>query len=627
MDKRKFNILLLEDNLTDAELVEHLLKKTGINFEIKRVDTAADFIKQIHEFKPDLILSDYSLPVFDGLEALKIAKKTIPEVPYVFVSGHIGEDRAIEALRVGASDYVLKDKINKLVPTVTRVLEDIVSREKIKNAEKALKESEKSFRGLFNSITDAIYILDESGIFLDVNPGVTKMYGYEKDELLGQSPAMLSAEGRNNLDEINKKINLAFNGESQSFEFWGKRKNGEIFPKDVVVSPGNYFGQAVVIAIARDISGRKLSENKIKKSEKQYKELVENINEVVFRLSTGGVIKYLSPIAEHLFEATIEELFNSRFINFVHPDDADKALKDFQIVLTGKSVISNLRTISKSGKIRWIRASSKPIINGSGVEGIQGIITDITKQKRAEEELIEAKEKAEESDRLKSEFLAQMSHEIRTPLNVILSYNSYLREEILPQISNKYEKIFDSMDSAGKRLLRTIDLIINMSMVQTGRISISLVECDVEPLLKSIIAEFRSVATQKNLLLKFTNNTGKVKIVIDDYLFSQIIQNLVDNAIKYTNEGTVELITFIKDDIFFISVKDTGIGISDEYLPSIFEPFSQEESGYSRPYEGNGLGLALVNNYVNILKGDIEVESKKGQGTTFTISFKNYLSA
>ena len=241
--------------------------------------------------------------------------------------------------------------------------------------------------------------------------------------------------------------------------------------------------------------------------------------------------------------------------------------------------------------------------------------------------MVKAKERAEESDRLKSVFLAQVSHEVRTPLNVVLNYNSIISETIEEKLPGELDSELKAVDNGGKRLLRTIDLILNMSLIQTGNYKVNLEKIDLNDLLKRLINEFNSLAKEKNLQLIFDPGESGSFIFGDEYTLAQTFQNLIDNAIKYTEQGKVEVKIYNNDNngMINVDIKDTGIGISEEYIPNLFKPFSQEEEGYSRKFEGNGLGLALTRKYIELNNADIKVKSIKGKGTTFTVELNKYV--
>jgi len=254
---------------------------------------------------------------------------------------------------------------------------------------------------------------------------------------------------------------------------------------------------------------------------------------------------------------------------------------------------------------------------------ILAIVRDVTEKIIAEGELIKAKEVAERSDRLKSEFLAHMSHEIRTPVNTILNYTSLMEEELIDKLSSELKDGFKVIRDGGMRLIRTIDLILNMSQMQTGTYSPNYQYIDIDrQVLQRIITEFSYRAKRHNLELTYKVSCDSSVIYADDYTIGQIFANLIDNAIKYTKEGKIEVSLYNSGKKLVAEIADTGIGISSEYLPNLFAPFTQEEMGYTRRFDGTGLGLALVKKYVEINNAEIFVESEKGVGSKFILKFR-----
>ncbi|MBI9073443.1 MAG: GAF domain-containing sensor histidine kinase [Melioribacteraceae bacterium] len=240
-------------------------------------------------------------------------------------------------------------------------------------------------------------------------------------------------------------------------------------------------------------------------------------------------------------------------------------------------------------------------------------------------ELLLAKKAAEKSDKLKSEFLAQMSHEIRTPINSILSFSNLLRDEFEDKVDDDLATCFNIITRSGERIIRTTDLILNMSEMQIGSYESNFSDIDVfSEILQPVYIEHKKSAKLKNLEFKLRSLTTNTIRKLDSYTVKHIFSNLINNAIKFTNEGRVTVLILDDDkDKLVVKVKDTGIGISDKYLPNLFEPFSQEEQGYTRKFDGNGLGLALVKEYCRLNNAIIIVESTKGQGSTFTVTFCN----
>ena len=216
-----------------------------------------------------------------------------------------------------------------------------------------------------------------------------------------------------------------------------------------------------------------------------------------------------------------------------------------------------------------------------------------------------------------------MSHEIRTPINAILSFSSLIRGDLEGSVSDDLTDSFDLIERGGKRLIRTIDLILNVAQLQTGKYKVDLVEVDLEEdIILPLFSQFEKIASANGLKLQFKNNVEYSKIVCDYYSINQLFINLIDNAIKYTLEGSVEIqINRSMKENLVVDIIDTGIGISQEYLDKIFEIFTQEESGYSRKFEGTGLGLSLVKQYAKLNNAEVVVESKKGKGSKFSVIF------
>ncbi len=248
---------------------------------------------------------------------------------------------------------------------------------------------------------------------------------------------------------------------------------------------------------------------------------------------------------------------------------------------------------------------------------------DITKRKKAEEDLIAAKEKAEESDRLKTAFLHNVSHEIRTPMNAIIGFSSLLNEPDLSE-EDRHQYI-DIIFQSGGQLLSIINDIVDIANVESGQAKVNLTEFNLNSTLKSLNEQFSINGKQNNVTinLKTTLTDDDSIIVTDNTKLIQILSNLINNAIKFTKNGRIDFGYVLKDNALEFSVKDTGIGIPPEYHSRIFDRFYQVDSAVSRKYSGTGLGLSICKGYVELLGGTIRVESESGKGTlfVFTIPF------
>ena len=240
------------------------------------------------------------------------------------------------------------------------------------------------------------------------------------------------------------------------------------------------------------------------------------------------------------------------------------------------------------------------------------------------EQLKEAKQEAEKFAMLRSHFLTQMSHEIRTPLNIILSGLDYLRMKASDSQSDDLQEIFTLLQSGSNRITRTIDSIIEMSKIKTGNYKLNQEELDLEEeILLPTIKMLEPEALKKGIELIYRNNAGRHLVTKDVFMLHQIFLELIDNGIKFTESGCVEITKFINSaGSLTVGIRDTGIGIAADFIPRIFEPFTQEETGLTRKYEGNGLALALVKKYAELNNITIAIKSQKGFGTEFTVTFE-----
>lgn len=226
--------------------------------------------------------------------------------------------------------------------------------------------------------------------------------------------------------------------------------------------------------------------------------------------------------------------------------------------------------------------------------------------------------------KIKSEFLSLMSHEIRTPVNSILNFTTLLRTELEDKLTPFLQDGFNIITRGGLRLIRTVDLILNVADVQTDSYIPKFEDINLHTdIIRKYLSEFSAAASFKNIELLYENNTANAVVRADRHSVSQIFLNILDNAVKFTEQGRVEIeLRNDSENNVILEIKDSGIGISEEYMPQLFTLFSQEDQGYSRRFEGNGLGLALVKKYCGMNNAIPEVRSRKGEGTIVTITFR-----
>ena len=496
----------------------------------------------------------------------------------------------------------------------------------LRKAEETLRESEELHKNLVESLTEGVIISDVYDRVIFANKRICEMTGYSSEEIVGHYAYDLFL-ARKDWGKVLQKTKLRYSDVSDRYEIKVFRKDKSSFWVSISGSPyKNSKGEIIgTIGALSDITENKEARKILEMSEKKYRSVVEQVREVIFQTDAEGRISFINPFWTEITGYTNEETIGKNLLDYVHPEEKKYCVDQFVNIIYHKKPFIRFITRFKTNKneYRWVEVNARMSYDEhNNILGTSGTVSDIHEIKLTEKELIIAKEKAEESDRLKSNFLAQVSHEIRSPLNIILSYNYMIREELKEKMNNEFEDAFDAINHSGKRLLRTIDLILNMSLLQTGKQEINIRSLDLNPLIKNLVNEFTPTAKRKNIDLKFDVVTDLPEVMVDEYTITQAFQNLIDNAIKYTDKGFVKISMHKNRNKVSVDIKDTGIGISESYIKKLFEPFSQEDDGYTRKFEGTGLGLALTKKYIELNNAELHVKSKKNKGATFTIILK-----
>ncbi|MHB9039956.1 MAG: ATP-binding protein [Melioribacteraceae bacterium] len=377
-------------------------------------------------------------------------------------------------------------------------------------------------------------------------------------------------------------------------------------------------------AILKEETKRKKAEEALRQSELKFKTLFHTAGDSIFLIELSGRIIETNNFASEKFGYTREEFLELTVLELNFPRDPEKIEKRIALIKEKGELYFESIFNTKDGELIHVGVNVR-IIDYEDRKVMLSVVRDISLKKKEEEELIKAKEEAEIASRMKSEFLAQMSHEIRSPLNVVMGFTELLKESLKEQLTEDMVSSFKGIDIAGKRIIRTVELILNMSELQAGMYESMRKEFDLaKDVLENILHEYEIAVRKRGLELRLLKNTEDTTVNADFFSTSQIFVNLIDNAIKYTPEGRVEVtVNRNGHGELTVTVSDTGIGISKDFLPRLFEPFTQEQQGYSRKYEGTGLGMALVKKYCEINDIDIQVDTDKNRGTKFTLCFLN----
>ncbi len=493
--------------------------------------------------------------------------------------------------------------------------------------QKAVEDQLEVQSNALEAAANGIVIMDTEGKVVWCNSAFTNLTGYTLPELMGKDLTILNAAPFP--QEIYEYMwNTATSGSVWRGELLNKKKDGTFYYEEMSITPiKNSFAQIkYFVSIKQDITERKKAEEALRESELRFRGLYENATIGIYRSSPEGKILMANPTLLRISGYDSFEEISNLPAEQAYANSATRSLFLNELAQKGSVYGFESEWRKKDRSIIYVRESARAVKDQNGnALYYEGTVEDISDKKKTEEALIEAKEHAEQSDNLKSEFLAQMSHEIRTPLNVILSFTGLMKDELQDKVDDEMKNAFDVIDEEGKRIMRTVELILNMSELQTGSYEYRSKQFDLfKEVLQKAHKGFRVIADKKKILFGLYNNCGDAVIKADEYSVNQIFNHLIDNAFKYTQKGKVDIVLGRDpSNNIYVDIIDTGIGIADEFLPNLFLPFTREEKGYTRNYEGNGLGLALVKKYCDLNGAEIKVTSAKGKGTTFRLMFPN----
>jgi PAS domain S-box-containing protein len=370
--------------------------------------------------------------------------------------------------------------------------------------------------------------------------------------------------------------------------------------------------------LEKEILERKKNEAALKVSQQVFKTLAEVSPVGIFRTKPNGETIYVNPTWTELSGLSFEEAQGNNWLKAVHPEDRAKVIENWESdTHFSKRSNAEYRFLRNDGSVVWVIGNAVPELINNEINGYIGTITDITRIKQFEIDLIQARDKAEESDRLKTAFLNNISHEVRTPMNAIIGFSNLLSDQDLePVVRNDF---LQTIVQSCQQLLSIITQIVNIAIVEAGQEKVYEKEVSLNSIFKMLFDQFSPEAAKKNIVLTYHTALSENRDIIetDETKLIQIISNLLSNALKFINHGSVQFGYLMNENHLEFYVKDTGIGIPYEMHEKIFERFRQVENNLTRNYDGSGLGLSISKAYVELLGGKIWVSSELDEGSIF----------
>jgi PAS domain S-box-containing protein len=495
-------------------------------------------------------------------------------------------------------------------------IRDITEQKKLqKKSEKNLRDNESKFRSYVDNAPHGIFIADELGNYIDVNPAACKITGYSRDELLSMNLIELIPEESLEMAAANFKKVSEEGFLSYEFAFIKKDRSIGFWSLDAVKLPNDKILGYVV-----DITEQKQAEEALKESEERYSSIVNSSPNIIL-IHENGIITFVNKIGEKVLGYSIEEIIGKSVLDLPTKESKPIVIANMERRNNGEDIPAyKADIITKSGSIVSVIIQVTKILHQKE-KSFLVVLTDISELKEYERELKLSKDKAEEMNRLKSSFLANMSHELRTPMIGILGFSKLLFRSNDPGIKETGEIIYNS----GKRLMDTLNQILDLSRIEAGESKVEISDVDLIEDTRETVNLYQAASKEKNLLLSFNTRYDHIYIKTDKKVIVGILNNLINNAVKYTYNGNIN-VTVNKekranDEWAIIEVKDTGIGIEEKNINMVFREFRQASEGLERSFDGIGLGLTLTKKYIELIGGTISVTSKINEGSTFKVSF------
>ncbi|MFI5148443.1 MAG: response regulator [Bacteroidia bacterium] len=658
MMEEKINILLIEDNKSDARFIDIYLKEAfGPGFELHCAELLQEGLELINERQFNIILVDLSLPDSSGLETFQAVHLKTPETPVIVLTGNLDESVGMNAVKLGAQDFLIKGKIRSrsLRRSINYSIERYKLLKQLGENTKQLQEQASALRAEKQKLASALKLAHVGSWVWDIDKNEIT-WSEELQRIFSFNPRATKATYEKFLKYVHPEDRIAIRDSVEEALKGGQVLNlfHRIVRNDHTVRLLHTRGEVLIsnegrafcmVGTCQDVTERQHEED----LEKLVMAATKSYNSVVIR-NREGQIEWVNEGFTKLSGYTLNHVKNTygEALKNGNEKDVIEQKNYYERVLRHKAPVSyENKNYTRKGIGYWTITTLTPVLDQEGdVERIIAIDSDITLRKQMEEELLTAnkiaehslmkgnkaltelmvaKKQLELSMKVKEEFLANMSHEIRTPMNAIVGFTDLLMKARLPDELQQYIK---AIKTSGENLLVIINDILDFSKIEKGKIVFEQISLHISQIVSTVVELLlpKSMEKEVNLSTRIDKRIPE-NLIGDPTRLSQILLNLVGNAIKFTEKGevlvNVELISKEKDKVkVLFLITDTGIGIPKEKLATIFEGFTQASNTTTRKYGGTGLGLTIVKQLVELQGGKVSVESEESRGSTFSFELE-----
>ena len=605
-------VLLIEDNPGDVRLIQEMLTQSAQDgYQLECADRLSKGLECLGMGGIDLVLLDLGLPDSQGLDTFNKVHAQVPAVPIVLLTGLDDEMFAVQAVRQGAQDYLVKGNVNSTL--LCRAVRYAVER---KRSEEELRESERRYRLLADNATDIIWTSSIDLTLTYVSPSITRTLGYSTEEMIGKTfeglltPASFEVATKVLAEELAIESRVQRDLlRSRILELELNCKDGSTIWAEVIITflrdPDD---RAVgILGTARDITERKRAEEALRKSEDKLQQLFKSATDGIFALDLNGAYTELNErMLEMLGLSSKDEILGKKAFEFIATRDINMAMVEMQRTLE-QGTVTRLEYTSRRADFSEfpVELTGTALRDASGNPiGFVGILRDITERRKIEQ--------------AKRDFISLVSHQLKTPVVGIKLGIEHMLEGLDGDLTTKQKQYLQEMHELCSRNYRLVSDLLNISRIERGVLSVDIEPIKLREIVDLVVQDYRGSIKKKGLALNLEETDEGVVVLADMDKMVEALSNVINNAVKFTDKGSITIKITREGKYGIVEVRDTGTGMSDDVLNNLFTK-EKALSGPPTAGGGAGLGLYIAKSFMEVQKGYITVTSVVGEGSTFVL--------